>query len=139
MNWSKQYWFAGFLTSSLGPFDECLLWVTQSGVWPSSENLHLFYRVRESYGERRLLEDAPGHLFLKHELADLTTFVQLGLSGGWDFYLIPTPTYAAAFVSHDEFVKLHTDQTDAANQAREFLPGATTSDGTKRSTDAGLQ
>jgi hypothetical protein len=30
------------------PFEECLLWVTQSGIWASSENLHLFYRVRES-------------------------------------------------------------------------------------------
>jgi hypothetical protein len=92
LSWSRLHWLAGFLISHLEPFDECFLWVTQWGVWPSSENFHVFYRVRESYGERRLLHDAPGHLFLKHETADLQTFVELALLCGWDFYLLPTPT-----------------------------------------------
>jgi hypothetical protein len=124
MNWSRLNWLAGFLTSCLEPFDECLLWVTQWGVWPSSENLHLFYRLRESYGERRLLQDAPGHLFLKHEMSDLISFVQLALLAGWDFYLLPTPAYAQAFISHDEFMMLHTDVSDAVSQVRESLPGS---------------
>ena len=63
--WPRLTWCGGLLASHIEPFDECLLWVTAWGVWESSENLHLFYRVRESYGERRLLEDAPGHLFFK--------------------------------------------------------------------------
>jgi hypothetical protein len=125
MNWSRLHWLAGFLISHVEPFDECLLWVTQSGVWPSSENFHLFYRMRESYGERRQLHDAPGLLFLKHEPSDLQTFVELALLCGWDFYLLPAPGYAEAFVSHDEFIELRTDDGEAIDQVKASLPGST--------------
>jgi hypothetical protein len=122
--WPRLTWCGGLLASYIEPFDECLLWVTAWGVWESSENLHLFYRVRESYGERRLLEDAPGHLFLKHEKADLATFVQVALMSGWDFHLLPTPKFGVVFVSHDEFVRLYSDDHDVAKQARDLLPGS---------------
>jgi hypothetical protein len=123
MGWSRLHWLGGFVASCMQPFDECLLWVTQSGVWPSSENLHLFYRVRETYGEHRPLAEAPGHLFLKHELPDLATLIELALLCGWDFYLFPVPAHAAAFVSHDEFIEFHTDDSDAANQVKDSLAG----------------
>lgn len=129
MNWSKLHWFGGFLASTVEPFEECLLWVTLSGVWTSSENFHLFYRMRESYGERRPLTDAPGHLFLKHELADLATFIQLALLSGWDFYLLPNLDCAVAFVSHDEFFELQTDDREAVDRAKALLPGATVAGG----------
>jgi hypothetical protein len=67
ISWTRLTGLSGFIASYLEPFDECLLWVTLSGVWGSSENLHLYYRVRESYGDRRQLAAAPGHLFAKHE------------------------------------------------------------------------
>ena len=41
---------------ALQPRDECLLWVSESDVWRSSENLHLYYRLRQSYGDLRQLE-----------------------------------------------------------------------------------
>lgn len=121
---SRLHWLARLAASHLEPFDECLLWVTQWEIWPSSENFHLFYRLRESYGERRRLVDAPGHLFLKHENADLATFISLGLWNGWDFYLLPDLGNGAAFVSHDEVVELHTNDKDVAAPAKELLPGA---------------
>lgn len=49
-----------------------LLWITEHGIWPSSENPHLYYRLRQSYGETRQLKLAPGHLFLGHEGCDLS-------------------------------------------------------------------
>jgi len=91
------------------------------GVWGSSENLHLYYRVRESYGDRRQLAAAPGHLFAKHEGGDLATFIQLALIFGWDFYLLTSPAYHMAFVSHDEFIEFYTDDPDAAEKARHCL------------------
>jgi hypothetical protein len=90
----------------------------------SSENLHLFYRVRGSYGEHRPLADAPGHLFLKHEINELTTFIELALLCGWDFYLFPAPAYAAAFVSHDEYIEFHTNDSNAANAMKDSLAGS---------------
>jgi hypothetical protein len=120
-NWSRLTSLSKYLASYLEPFDECLLWVTLWGVWGSSENLHLFYRLRESYGERRQLAVAPGHLFLNHEGADLATFIQMALLFGWDFYLLTSPTYHTAFVSHDEFVQFCTDDEEAAEKARHCL------------------
>jgi hypothetical protein len=114
-------WLSGLVASKLEPFDQCLLWVTLWGVWSSSENWHLFYRLRETYGEGRPLWDAPGHLFLKHESADLATFIQLTLLSGWDFYLVTSPDYHAAFVSHDEFLKFSTNDGDAAQQLEHCL------------------
>jgi hypothetical protein len=121
IKWYKVTWLSGFVASYLEPFDECLLWVTLWGVWSSSENMHLFYRVRESYGERRQLSDAPGHVFLKHESADLATFILLALLFGWDFYLLTFPAYHTAFASHDEFLRFCTDDGDAAEKARHCL------------------
>jgi hypothetical protein len=95
--------FCRQLERALQPRDECLLWVTESDVWRSSENLHLYYRLRQSYGDPRQLHDAPGHLFHPHESADLVSFLQVGILCGWDMHLIPSEGYGRLFVSHDEF------------------------------------
>lgn len=85
-------------------------------MWPSSENWHLYYRLRESYGDRRLLHEAPGHLFLDYEAADLVTFLHVTISSGWDAEVLPHLSYGSAanarvFISHDEFVLLaHADK-----------------------------
>ena len=81
----------------------------------------MFYRLRESYGERRLLSAAPGHLFLKHEAADLATYIQLAIIFGWDFHMLPAPTYSTAFVSHDKFVHLHANSKEAFDLLKKSL------------------
>lgn len=103
---SRLTWFCRFIENSLQPREHCLLWVTGWAVWPSSENWHLYYRLRQSYEDYRLLNEAPGHLFLQYEGADLISFLQVGLLAGWDMHLIPTAGYVRAFVSHDEWVEL---------------------------------
>jgi hypothetical protein len=104
--WNRTAWFASLLAQYMGPFEECLLWVTQYGVWPSTENMHLFDRLRYSYGEKRPLDDAPGQVFLTDDLADLCSFIQICLLCLWDFHLIANPSQTRVFVSHDEFVHL---------------------------------
>ncbi|SRR5208282_411380 len=118
---SKLLWLSSVLASNLEPFDQCLLWVTLWGIWSSSENWHLFYRLRETYGERRPIWDAPGQLFQKHESADLTTFIQLALIFGLDFYLVPAPSDNAAFVSHDELLKFCTNDGETAHRVKHSL------------------
>jgi hypothetical protein len=88
----------------LRPREACLIWVTAWGIWRSSENLHLYYRLRQSYGDQRLLDEAPALLFLDYEAADLVSFLEVGIACGWDMHLIPFVGYARMFVSHDEFV-----------------------------------
>src|ERR1700687_135238 len=78
-NITRLTWFCRFIERSLQPREHCLLWVTTWGVWPSSENWHLYYRLRQSHADHRLIHEAPGHLFLQFEEADLVSFIQIGL------------------------------------------------------------
>jgi hypothetical protein len=55
------HWFATTLTYR----QPVLLFITEWGIWGSSENLHLYYKLRQSYGDQRLLHEEPGHLFLE--------------------------------------------------------------------------
>ncbi len=101
-----------FVLSTAFSYDsEVLLWVAETDIW--SANLHLYYRFRESYGDRRLVEDAPGHLFLPYEKADLLSYVQICLQCGWGFWILGLEGYARLFVSHDEwFVAIVRDDED---------------------------
>jgi hypothetical protein len=111
---SHEVAFCRQLERALQPREACLLWVTDWSIWPSSENLHLYYQLRQSYGDRRQLGDAPGHLFLDYEAADLVSFLQVGLLCGWDMHLLPSVGYARAFVSHDEYVEFTADKASAS-------------------------
>ena len=46
---------ARMIVSWFGTFRGCLLYVDEYGIWSSSENDHLYYRLRNSYGDQRLL------------------------------------------------------------------------------------
>ncbi len=105
-------WFCRFIERSLQPRQHCLLWVTTWGVWPSSENWHLFYRLRQSHAEHRLIHEAPGHLFLDFEEADLVSFIEISIINGWDMHLIPTVGYGRVFVSHDEWAEFAMDHRE---------------------------
>ena len=86
-----------------------LLWITEWGVWPSSENWHLYYKLRRMYGDYRLLHEAPGHLFLDFETEDLASFLQVALLNGWGGYLLTQADFVNAFFSHDEFIDFYAE------------------------------
>ncbi len=96
------YTLATRLASWFGPTRHCLLWITEFGIW--DENLHLYYRLRQSYGDYRALFEAPGHMFLSHEEADLVTFLDLAVQFGWGGFLFGTPNESYLTISHDEWV-----------------------------------
>ena len=50
---SQFLWFSRCIESALQPRQTCLLWVTGFGIFPSCENQHLYYRLRQSYGDIR--------------------------------------------------------------------------------------
>lgn len=104
----RLYWLAGQIAESLEYFDWCLLWVTLTGVWAGSENLHLYYALRRSYGERSEIDQLPGQRFLRQEKTDLVSFIHVGMLNGWDMILVTSHDYGRVYVSHDgwaEFVR----------------------------------
>jgi hypothetical protein len=135
-SFTRLTWFCQHLEHSLQPWDTCLLWVAEWGVWRSSENWHLYYKLRQSYGDLRLLHEAPGHLFLRHEAPDLVSFVQVGILCGWDMHLLPTSGYTRAFLSHDEFVEFASDDNNPGLVA-EFAAPLTGEPGKRREKEEG--
>jgi hypothetical protein len=56
-----------------------LLLIIELGIWGSGENWHLYYKLRQAYGDQRLLHEAPGHLFLEYEVEELASFLQIAM------------------------------------------------------------
>ena len=92
--------------------DDALVWITEWGIWGSSENWHLYYKLRQSYGDLRLLHEAPGHLFLGHESEDLTSFLEIAMLNGWGGYILTAANYVNAFFSHDEYIDFFATQVN---------------------------
>jgi hypothetical protein len=103
----KFYVIARWIARATAFRQAVFLWITEWGVFSSSENWHLYYRLRQSYGDYRLLDEAPGHLFLEHEVEDLASFLQLAMLNGWGGYVLTQADYMNTFFSHDEFIKFY--------------------------------
>jgi hypothetical protein len=100
----QMFFVAHWIARSLTYRQPTLLWITEWGIWPSSENWHLYYKLRHSYGDLRLLQEAPGHLFLEHESEDFASFLQIAMLNGWGGYVLTHADYVNAFFSHDEYI-----------------------------------
>jgi hypothetical protein len=105
------YAFARRIASwvNLGLTRNSLLWITENGIWPPSENLHLYYRLRQSYEEHRPLVDAPGHQFMYFEEADLATFIDLVIQFGWSGFLFGSAKLYMT-ISHDEWILVECEE-----------------------------
>jgi hypothetical protein len=82
---------------------EILIWFDDWGVWPSSQRMHLFDRLRLSYGESRPLSVVPAQIFEQSEFEDVVSFVTLGVLFLFDCYVICSDGKEILFFSHDEW------------------------------------
>lgn len=117
----RLYYFAYWIGAELLFREPALLWLTEWGIWGSSENWHLYYQLRQHYGDNRLLHEAPGHLFLGYEAEDLTSFLQLAMLNGWGGYVLTHMNYANLFFSHDEFIDFFSDDQGILDRVKEAL------------------
>jgi hypothetical protein len=115
------FFFAHYISSRITFREPSLLFITEWGIWPSSENWHLYYRLRQGYGDSQLLQDAPGHLFLGHEAEDLTSFLQLSMLNGWGGYVLTQADYVNAFFSHDEHIDFFSKDSTKLADIRKTL------------------
>ena len=68
-------------------------------VWPSGQRMHLFDRLRASYGETRHISDSPVHVFMADDFEDAVAFVTLGVLFLWDVEVFGKESI---YFSHDE-------------------------------------
>jgi hypothetical protein len=113
--------FAHWIAQSLTYRMPTLLWVTEWGIWTSSENWHLYYRLRQTYADQRLLHEAPGHLFLEHEAEDLASFLEVAMLNGWGGYVLTHADYVNAFFSHDEYIDFFAKPDGSLAEVRKAL------------------
>jgi hypothetical protein len=117
----RVYPFARLISDSFNYREPVLLWITEWGIWPSSENGHLYYKVRQSYGDRLLLHERPGHLFLGYESEDLASFLQLAMLNGWGGHFITAANYTNAFFSHDGYIDFFSNSAGDLDDIRKFF------------------
>jgi|SRR5271157_630327 len=115
------HYFARWIANSLTYRMPTLLWITEWGIWEGSENWHLYYKLRQSYDDHRLLHEAPGHLFLDYETEDLASFLQLAMLNGWGGYVLTGANYVNVFFSHDEYIRFFTSTESSLAEVREAL------------------
>lgn len=117
----RYFSIASAVAHSIAYRQPTLLWVTEWGIWPSSENWLLYYKLRQTYGDFQLLQDAPGHLFLEYESEDLGTFLQLAMLCGWGGYVLTQADYVNAFFSHDEYMDFFTSTPENLSELRPYF------------------
>jgi hypothetical protein len=116
----RVFFAAQWIAQSLTYRQPTLLWITEWGIWPSSENWHLYYKLRQTYSDQRLLQEAPGHLFLDHETEDLASFLQVAMLNGWGGYVLTEFDQVNAFFSHDEYVDFFAQRDENLADARKM-------------------
>ena len=65
-----------------------------------------------------LIEESPGHLFIDHEMEDLSTFMYLAMLFGWDADFVPCAHYVWGELSHDGFLDLHSNSESTLDEFR---------------------
>jgi hypothetical protein len=110
---------ARMLVSWFGEFRDCEFWISEFGIWPSSEDRNLYRRLRSSHGDSRELYEAPAHLFEFSEKPDLETYLGVAMLFGWGGHVVPDPLRVYLYLSHDGW--LHVAAREGLGKTRSDL------------------
>ncbi len=112
----------GFIKESLGD-NEGVFWITEWGIWPSSENQTLFYAYRKTLGEERTIINVPFHVFNKNDLDSMECLVDLALYFIWGFMLIIREGKTIIRVSHDESIEVYSQEDAELTKYKNLFEG----------------
>ena len=92
---------------------EVVLYVSEWGVWPSSENMELFDSYRLAKRETRKLEEAPVHSFESADDPALMGTLCLALYFIWGVEIFDSERKCSVSLSHDERFEIRTSDPSA--------------------------
>lgn len=102
------------ITSSMyGMDDDCMLWIREYSIWPSSEDWTLFEGFRRSLGENSPLREKPGHLASRDDADRLRSLLAMVLYFVWGAVLIGAKSRVVVTVSHDEVMDVFAPNTQS--------------------------
>lgn len=81
---------------------ECLLWITEYGIWPSCEDRVLFDGFRRSIGEDREIQEAAGHVFGPNDIRQVASLLAMVLFFNWGGVVVSSRGDLVVEISHDE-------------------------------------
>lgn len=102
-------------------FRGCLIWITDWGISPSEENPIVVLKVREAFGERRNLIDAPGHLFDANEAELATALVRLVLAFAWDAHIVHLQGGISITLSHDGWFEVSVSSVEDHERIARYM------------------
>jgi hypothetical protein len=101
---------------------ENLFWITEWGVFPSSENMALFYGYRSSLSERRRIHESPGHIFEEGDRQSFECLLDLTLYFFWDANIFDAGGVWVR-LSHDEVLSINAKNESTIRSWTEDLRG----------------
>lgn len=94
----------------MGKWDECLLWVRETGIFASCENWPAFFALRGEDNVLSSLGEQSGHLFTWEERGRLGLYLAVVMGNLWDALVLPSingaPETIRIATSHDEAIDL---------------------------------
>ena len=107
VNTGSKTCLARFLTHFVDLGQRGLFWITDWGVFPSSQNMALFDAYRKSLGEDRAIHAAPGHIFDESDSQQVECLFDLALYFLWDVSVFEEAGIILVKTSRDEYVSIH--------------------------------
>jgi len=93
------------ITRSFQPYDETVLIITTTGVFPSLENLSLINIFRKGLDVDSPISETPVHIFSKNDLEVLFSVICLCFYNFFDFFVFPSNKQVIFEGSHNEVIK----------------------------------
>jgi hypothetical protein len=102
----RRCFYANLLTNHLVTSPDAIvcLDITDWAVWPSAQNMDMFYAYRRSLGEPRLLMGAHFHVFTASEANEFRNILHLALISLFDVAGASTTTDFRFYASHDSWI-----------------------------------
>jgi hypothetical protein len=79
-----------------------IILISEWGVWPSSEDMHLYKILRQSQLSNYTIAETPGHVFSYLEAEDFFTHLCFFLRSGWGGWIAGTLDQTTIGFTHDE-------------------------------------
>lgn len=107
-DFGRRFIYSNLLTNELITNENALacLDITDWAVWPTIQNMDLFYAYRRSFGEYRPLIEAHFHVFTAAEANVMRNILHLSLLSLFDVAGASTTTDFRFYASHDEWIEL---------------------------------
>ena len=104
-------------------FPVCL-YVTDWGI--AMEHMDLFYRYRQSFGEKRPLIEAPVHVFERGDEDAFVSVLSVVLFFSWDASVFDVAGRSLFQTSHDGWLELRTREESVAKEVAAYLESKVT-------------